>query len=133
MLEVVIDKLIGVLGPIATLSKEKRELKDDALRAVSTALTETCIYYRSLGKDAQRNEEKEAQLARYWSAAAIPLRHIDEELAGICENKAEYWLNPEGWSNEEILQYGIKLEDVKQAYRQMAMPSFSRTRGFKTI
>lgn len=132
MLEFVIDRLIKLLGPIATLSKEKRELKDDALKAVSTALTETCIYYRGLGRGSERNEEKEEQLARYWAAAAIPLRHIDEELSGICENKAEYWLNPEEWSNDEILEYGIKLEDVKKAYRHMAMPSFSKSRGFKT-
>lgn len=59
MLEFVIDRLIKLLGPIATLSKEKRELKDDALKAVSTALTETCIYYRGLGRGSERNEEKE--------------------------------------------------------------------------
>lgn len=68
----------------------------------------------------------EAQLAKYWSAAAIPLRHIDEELAMACEHKAEYWVNPEQWSDEEIIRLGIKLEDVTQAYRNIAMPKFSK-------
>jgi hypothetical protein len=100
MLEFVIEKLIALLGPIATLSKEKRELKDNALRSVSTALRETQLYYRDLGKGKERSMDIEAQLAKYWSAAAIPLRHIDEELAMACEHKAEYWVNPEQWSDD---------------------------------
>jgi hypothetical protein len=126
MLEFVIEKLIALLGPIATLSKEKRELKDNALRSVSTALRETQLYYRDLGKGKERSMDIEAQLAKYWSAAAIPLRHIDEELAMACEHKAEYWVNPEQWSDEEIVRFGIKLQDVAEAYRSIAMPKFSK-------
>lgn len=133
MLEFVIEKLIALLGPIANLSKEKRELKDNALRSVSTALRETQLYYRDLGKGKERSMDIEAQLAKYWSAAAIPLRHIDEELAMVCEHKAEYWVNPEQWSDEEIVRLGIKLEDVVQAYRNIAMPKFSNAgRAAKT-
>jgi len=129
MLEFVIEKLIGLLGPISTLSRDKRELKDNALRSVSTALRETQLYYRDLGKGRERNMDIEAQLAKYWSAAAIPLRHIDEELAMVCDRKAEYWVNPEQWSDEEIIRLGIKLEDVSRAYRTLAMPKFSKSNG----
>ena len=125
MLEYVMDKLIGLLGPIATLSKEKRDLKDNALRSISTALLETKLYYRDLEKGKPRNMDVEAQLSKYWGAAAIPLRHIDEELAMTCEYKADFWTNPEGWSADEIKRVGIKLEDVSKAYRSIAMPKFS--------
>jgi D-serine dehydratase len=67
----------------------------------------------------------EAQLSKYWSAAAIPLRHIDEELAMICEYKSDFWTNPDNWSEEEVKRIGIKLEDVTDAYRRLAMPRFS--------
>jgi hypothetical protein len=50
MLSQVIEGVVKLLGPIATLSKDRRELKDSALRAISTALDETYIYYRDLGK-----------------------------------------------------------------------------------
>lgn len=125
MLEFVIDKLIGLLGPIATLSKEKRDLKDCALRAISTALTETKLYYRDRASGKERNMDVEAQLSKYWAAAAIPLRHIDEELAMICEYKADFWTGPDLWSDEEVSRLGIKLADVTQAYRRIAMPGFS--------
>lgn len=72
-----------------------------------------------------RKMDTEAQLVRYWGAAAIPLRYIDEELAMVCERKAEYWINPDDWSNEQITELGIKLQDVSNAYRQLAMPKFS--------
>jgi hypothetical protein len=126
MLEYVVDKLISLLGPIATLSKEKREVKDNALRAISIALQETKLYYRDLGRGRPRNMDVEAQLAKYWAAAAIPLRHIDEELAMTCEYKAEFWTDPDQWSAEAIERLGIKLDDVSQAYRRLAMPKSSR-------
>ncbi|WNC71442.1 hypothetical protein RGQ13_15115 [Thalassotalea psychrophila] len=131
MLEFLVTKLIALMGPIATLSKEKRELKDSALRAISTALQETKIYYRSLDSGSERNQETEAQLVKYWGAAAIPIRHIDEELAMACEHKSEYWLNPDNWSNEEVKEFGIKLQDVTVAYRQLAMPSIAKAKRFK--
>lgn len=131
MLDFLVTKLISLMGPIATLSKEKRELKDNALRAISTALQETKVYYRALDSGAERNQDTEAQLVKYWGAAAIPLRHIDEELAMICEHKSEYWLNPNNWSDEEIKEFGIKLQDVTVAYRQLAMPSIAKAKRFR--
>lgn len=125
MLEFVVDKLINLLGPIATLSKDKRELKDNALRAISTALTETKLYYRDRQSGKPRNMDTEAQLAKYWAAAAIPLRHIDQDLAMTCEHKADFWTGPDNWTSEEVEKVGIKLEDVTKAYRSIAMPRFS--------
>jgi hypothetical protein len=128
MLEYVVEKLVGLLGPIAALSKEKRELKDNALRAISTALLETKLYYRDRQAGKPRNLDTEAQLAKYWSAAAIPLRHIDQELATTCEYKADFWTGPENWTNEEATRVGIKLEDVTRAYRAIALPKASERR-----
>lgn len=128
MLEYVVEKLIGLLGPISTLSKDKRELKDNALRAISTALLETKLYYRDRQAGKPRNLDTEAQLAKYWAAAAIPLRHIDQELASTCEYKSDFWTGPENWTDAEATRVGIKLEDVARAYRAIAMPKFADKR-----
>jgi hypothetical protein len=64
-------------------------------------------------------------LSRYWSAAAIPLRHIDNELAQICEYKSEYWVNPESWDPLRIQQLGIGLKDVRERYRRLLHPKHS--------
>ncbi|MDG5975623.1 hypothetical protein H010_10196 [Hydrogenophaga taeniospiralis CCUG 15921] len=125
MMQWVVERLISLLGPIATMAKEKRDLQDNALRSISHALQETKLYYRDLGLGKERSRDIESQLAKYWAAAAIPLRHIDQELAMNCENKAEYWLSPETFSEEDIKQMGIKLTDLSAAYRKLVAPKFT--------
>jgi len=124
MISQVIEGIINLLGPVSTLSKERRELKDSALRSISTALDETYIYFRDLDKGGLRNLEREAQLSKYWSAAAIPIRHFNEELAFICDQKSEYWVNPEHYNPEQIGKLGIELGEVRTAYRRMLYPKF---------
>lgn len=125
MIKEILDGLSKLLGPIATMSKDRRELKDSALRAISIALDETYLYYRDLGKGLLRNPDREAQLVKYWSAAAIPLRHFDENLSNICDYKSEYWINPDGYNDDEIVNMGIELNDVRQAYRKFRGSGFS--------
>lgn len=132
MLDFVVSKLISLMGPIATLSKGKRELKDNALKAISAALRETKLYYRNLEAGKERDLEEEAKIVRLWGEAAIPLRHIDGDLAMICEQKSQYWVSPENWSSEEITQYKIKLQNVDFAYRQLALPAIKKERRFKS-
>ena len=122
MIERVVEQLISLLGPIAKLSKEKRELRDNALRSISNALNETYLYYRDIKRGKGRDPEVEAQLSRYWSAAAIPIRHIDNELANICEYKSEYWINPDNWNDGKIESLGIGLESVRKRYRSLLNP-----------
>ena len=117
MIEWVVERLLSLLGPIATLKREQRELADNALRSISHALNETYLYYRSVELKQGRNIDAEAQLSRYWAAAAIPLRHIDRQLAEICEYKAEYWVNPDTWDGDKVKQLGIGLDDVRKQYR----------------
>ena len=114
----VVERLISLIPIMGDVGKEKRELADNALRSISHALTETSIYYKSFGKTGKRNEETEAQLARDWGAAAIPLRHIDRELSEICEYKSEYWLDPTGWDKGKANGIAIDLETVRKKYRE---------------
>ncbi|APX99916.1 hypothetical protein [Lacinutrix venerupis] len=121
----IIESLTNILGPIATASKENSSKKDRALRALSYALDKTCLYYRDLRNGILKDREREAQLVRYWSAAAIPLRHFDSNLAEICDHKSEYWLDPENYDDSQIDEMGIRLEDVRNAYRQHLKPNYS--------
>lgn len=129
MLNEILQGLGNILGPIATASRERTQMKDEALRAISHALDETCLYYRDIGHGRLQNRDREAMLVKYWSAAAISLRHFDQNLAMRCDTKAEYWLNPENYSTEDINNLGISLESVRQAYRKMLRPDY---RGFGT-
>ena len=59
------------------------------------------------------------------SAAAIPLRHFDLDLANICDRKSEYWIVPESYSDEDVSKLGIRLGDVRGAYRKLMKPNYS--------
>jgi hypothetical protein len=124
MLREILDGLISLLGPIATANREHSQMKDEALRAISNALDETYLYYRDIEHGHLQNRDREAMLVKYWSAAAISLRHFDEALAQRCDNKAEYWINPENYSNQDIENLGIGLESVRQAYKKMLKPDY---------
>lgn len=117
MIEMILGRLAGLLPDILTMPKEKRDMADKALRTISDALTETCLYVRDFNETGNSDRDKEAELARCWAKAAIPLRHFDSELSEICEYKAEYWLNPKEWSVEQANGIAIDLESVREKYR----------------
>ena len=122
MLSFVVEKFDGVLDKIWSFRRERRELADSALRAISHALNETYLYYSRYDRMGP-NRDIEEQLSRYWAAAAIPLRHIDPELAMICENKSEYWTNPEHFTDADIKKFGIGLGEVRRRYRTKLFPN----------
>jgi hypothetical protein len=126
MLEWVTERLLALVEQFATLRKDQRDLRDNALRAISHALNETCLYYRDLGHGRPRNEDIEAQLSRYWSAAAIPIRHFDAELARVCEEKSEYWIDPDSWPADRVAAAGIGLDNVRRQYRALLYPQFAK-------
>ena len=117
MIQWVVERLVGLLGPISRLQAEKREIADAALTAISHALDETRLYYRDIESGQPSDQEREAQLVRAWSAAAIPMRHIDRELASACQHKSDFWLNPESWEPDRIEKIGISLDDVSRRYK----------------
>ena len=75
----IVKSIAGIVPSLILLPKEKREQKDAALRAIVIALDETAIYYRDIGASKARDLTREAQLAKYWSAAAIPMRQAPRE------------------------------------------------------
>ena len=70
-------------------------------------------------------DPRETQLSKYWSAAAIPMRHFDELLSNKCDQKSEYWIHPDKYNMEEIAKLGIGLNDVMKAYRLLLRPNFA--------
>jgi hypothetical protein len=129
----IIKALFGVIPSLMSLSKERRELRDSALRAILVALDETYLYYRDIDRGKGRSEDREALLVRYWSAAAIPMRHIDRDLARRCDQKSEYWLNPDNYDQNDVRELGISLELVRNEYRTLLQPKpfIKRTPQFR--
>jgi len=102
-----------------SVKKEQRELADNALRAICTALNETEIYNKRYRRTNRRNLDTEEQLSRYWAAAAIPLRHINRHFSLICEHKSAYWIDPEKWTDQDVQDFKIDLKTVRLRYNSL--------------
>ena len=101
---------------LGIISKNKRDIADNALIAISTALSETSLYLVHIKNGGSRDRSREETLARFWAAAAVPARHIDVDLADMCNYKSDSWIDPSTWDREKVEQYGIDIESVKHKY-----------------
>ncbi|MFZ9717773.1 MAG: hypothetical protein ACO3BD_00320 [Chitinophagaceae bacterium] len=119
MMQELLDGLTKILGPIAILSRDKRELKDTALMSIATALNETYFYYNEIKNGALRNVQRERELATYWSAAAIAIRHFDLELAALCSDKSGFWINPDEYKQGEIKMHHASLDNIRRAFLKL--------------
>jgi len=113
----------ALLGPFVHLLaffRGARDRHDDltraALSALGKALTETRLYLRDQDRTGARDETKEDQIVRLWQEAANELWGLDTQLANACHDKADYWLNPEGWNHERIRAKGIEIDRIYETY-----------------
>ncbi|MBQ4879647.1 hypothetical protein J8M21_20730 [Pseudoalteromonas luteoviolacea] len=126
----VMQELLSLVPIIARLQEEadKQEMVDCALHDINNALTETRLYLKIIEHGAKRNLEREEVLVRAWSLAAIPMRHLSKDLSSICDHKAKYWLNPNLWTNSELHDYIVKLDQVADEYRKLLTTQNSRNK-----
>ncbi|MHC4241208.1 MAG: hypothetical protein ACYSU4_02320 [Planctomycetota bacterium] len=118
-MEWLIERLMSLIPAISHLSKEKRDIADNALTAISTALSETSLYLAHIQNDGSRDRSREEKLALLWAAAAVPARHIDGGLADMCQHKSESWINPNKWNRDKIDEYGIGIDTVKKRFAEL--------------
>ncbi len=103
----------------ARASDEKKDAQYEAgIEALYTALGETKIYIGSirqkekLGHQIVKNPETEAQLSRLWMKASLEIRHYNPDLAERCRLKWDYWADPDGWTDEQLNEAHIALDEV---------------------
>ncbi|KZN33945.1 hypothetical protein N474_18550 [Pseudoalteromonas luteoviolacea CPMOR-2] len=120
--ELLVSKLNGVALNLWSVPTEKHCIRDTLVFEVSKALMETKKYFRSLESNAPRDHEAEGKLVMLWGLAAIPIKYMDSDLAILLTERAESWLHPEGWTNEEIIEFGNKLQIVSRTFMRLSFP-----------
>ena len=58
-------------------------------------------------------------MVELWQAASVHVRRTDPDLAYRLQDKAEYWANPENWSDEEIIGNGIQIGKIADEARKL--------------
>ena len=100
--------------------RHRREDKADAaLAAIYAAANETKLYIRSTQRTGKSNRQKEEELSRLWTSAAVPIRHFNRDLAERCLMKGRYWVDPASWTVEQIVLFRIGIDEVFEAAREL--------------
>jgi hypothetical protein len=119
MVELVISALYSFLERVSRARNRRTERHDQALAAIYVAANETRMYIRDSKKAKNRNKSREAKLVRLWTKAAVPVRHIDRDLADRCLLKADFWINPTQWTPAQVKKFGIRIDEIYEYSRQL--------------
>lgn len=115
--------VVATLALFRDRRADQRELVNQGLTALYTAVNETRDYIATIQDGAPRNAQQEEGLARLWELVAIPLRHLDQDLARRCDLKAGYWRGPSEWPPELVIEARIGLDRVfKEAKYLLVAP-----------
>jgi hypothetical protein len=112
------DALNGI-GLWITRRERKQERDDTAVRSVLTAVNTTKRYLAQRERGDPINREAEAELVTLWGTASVHIRRTDADLAQRLQRKAEYWTNPENWSEDEIAYNSIQIDEIAEEGRRL--------------
>lgn len=112
------DALNGV-GLWITQRERQQERDDAAVRSVLTAVNTTKTYLARRGRGEPIDRDAEAELVKLWTTASVHIRRTDSDLSMKLQDKAEYWTNPENWTQEEVASNGIQIDEIAQRGKQL--------------
>lgn len=118
-LEALLGPFVGLVELLKSFGERRIDRSRAGLTALSKALFETRIYLRDRENGAARDQAREDDIVRLWSGAAVELRDLDAQLAGLCQHKAEYWVQPDEWSAQTIRERGIGIDELFRRYREV--------------
>jgi hypothetical protein len=88
-----IDGVWSLKDRIVRFFKGREEEKQSALRSIAIALQETYLYYERVKSKGTQDRDSEERLVKYWSAAAVAMRPVDQHLALICSQEVTHYLS----------------------------------------
>jgi hypothetical protein len=91
-----------------------RKQKQDAMLALNKAFHTTEGYYASLHAGRAKDEVKQHEIAELWDAAAVHVLPFNENLANRLGLKSQYWREGAAWSDAQIAQAKIGLEQIRR-------------------
>ena len=99
--------------------KEQREEEKGAIKALLDALTKTHIYLNDLESGMDSNRDREIELAKAWSTAAVSFLGINQKVAPLLQMKSEVWAHPESWSDKRVRKSKITIQEMSELARKL--------------
>lgn len=112
----IIKELYKELKERAAKKTKKKDELYDAIEAVNKAANRTTIY---ITKSLNGTYKSDQELSDLWMDAAKAVRELDDDLYLRLLAKAEYWSNPQDWSDEDVQSARITLEEIKKGSKEL--------------
>lgn len=88
--------------------------EEEALSSLIDTLSQTVRYIGNITKIPEsKSQETEESLSSMWKETAKQVRPFNQELAVKCFFKGIYWADNERLTESEIVELGIKIEDMQ--------------------
>ena len=105
--------IIAILATINNLNDKDNDKDKTALLALNDAITST-EKYLSISKKTNASIEANYELTNSWHIASLSFRDAGyEKMQSLCSIKGDYWLDPAAWSEEQVQEAGIKLNEMR--------------------
>jgi hypothetical protein len=93
--------------------------KQRAIRVVWKAVEKTQLHLQAIKEGRTRPDQRNPQLIRLWSDAALAISAFDGQLARRLRQKAEYWNVPTNWTEDECQHAGIMMDAIEESSRAL--------------
>ena len=113
------ERLAGWLKTLVEANAATRARWKGAVVLLQTAVLQTQRYVAQLDRGGTVDRDAEMALALAWQSAADAFYGLDGALAERLQLKAEFWTYPEQWTDRDVVQANIALEQVAQYTRQL--------------
>lgn len=100
-----------------------REL--NAVHAFQTAVISTSNYVCTLEGGERPDREREEELAKLWSDAAIALYGVNDKMAPLLHLKALSWSRIAQWIDEKVVKVGITFTEMNELLMQLLKKGYS--------
>lgn len=117
----IFDKFLNIVGLVRDGKLKRDEKIDQALHSLYKALNETKAYVTTLNEGNERDRRREHDIAYLWHEASVPVRKIDPDLAHRCFQKGSYWHEPESWSEAQLEESRIALDQVLDSTKRLLL------------
>lgn len=105
----------GILAYFTKRGLDRNDQLDLTLSALIAATRETQIYVARKIQDLPT----EALLAKLWHTAAVAMRRFDSDLTDRLYLKGTYWTEPAAWTNDDVKNARITLDEMHEICRQL--------------
>ena len=114
MWELMAGTLVKVFALLPAEQRARTDAHEKMRIAVMNAFHKTEAYYQTRVDGVEQVRERELEIAQAWSEASILIAKFDKTLAERLGKKSQFWRDGAIWSDEDIANAGIGLDQVRQ-------------------